>query len=164
MAVPDRFGEKLAYLRRHYTMSQEALAKQVGTITRSHISYLESGRKMPSIGVVVRIAEVCGVTTDYLLRDTVLPDAVAAHWRVPTPPGALESPPFPTKLHRLRTQRGLSKSALARELGLAAHTFIGLLESGRKEPSAAFMVRLADFFGVTTDYLLWDAILPGEET
>jgi DNA-binding XRE family transcriptional regulator len=61
-------------------------------------------------------------------------------------------------------RRGLSKSALARELGLAAHTFIGLLESGRKEPSAAFAVRLADFFGVTTDYLLWDTILPGEET
>jgi DNA-binding XRE family transcriptional regulator len=101
---------------------------------------------------------VFGVTTDYLLRDTVPSDAVAAHWRVPTPPGALESTSFPTKLRHLRTQRGLSKSALARALGLAAHTFIGLLETGRKEPSAAFTVRLADFFGVTTDYLLWDAM------
>jgi transcriptional regulator with XRE-family HTH domain len=144
-------------------MSQSVLAKQVGTITRSHISYLEGGRKTPSVGVVVRIAEVFDVTTDYLLRDSVPPDAVAAHWRVLTPPGALESTPFPAKLRRLRTQRGLSKSALARELGLAAHTFIGLLETGRKEPSAAFTVRLADFFGVTTDYLLWDAIPLEEE-
>jgi DNA-binding XRE family transcriptional regulator len=88
--------------------------------------------------------------------DTLPPEAAEAHQRVPAP--AAPEPQFPAKLRHLRTQRGLSKSALARELGLAAHTFIGLLETGRKEPSAAFTVRLADFFGVTTDYLLWDAI------
>jgi len=156
VAVPDRFGEKLAYLRRHQTISQEALAVWMGTVTRSYISYLESGRKTPSVSVVVRLADVFGVSTDYLLRDTLPPEAAEAHRRVPAP--VVPEPQFPAKLRRLRTQRGLSKSALARELGLAAHTFIGLLETGRKEPSAAFTVRLADFFGVKTDYLLWDAI------
>jgi DNA-binding XRE family transcriptional regulator len=30
------------------------------------------------------------------------------------------------------------------------------LEAGRKEPSLDLVLRIADFFGVTTDYLLWD--------
>jgi len=45
------------------------------------------------------------------------------------------------------------------QLGLSsAHAHISFLESNRKEPSIELLLKIADFFQVTTDYLLNDAI------
>jgi DNA-binding XRE family transcriptional regulator len=52
-------------------MTQEDLAQQLGLKRQGHVSNLEMGRKAPSLEMVVKIADVFGVTTDYLLRDTV---------------------------------------------------------------------------------------------
>jgi transcriptional regulator with XRE-family HTH domain len=48
-----------------------ALAQQLEHITHTHVSHLEAGRKEPSISLVLRIADFFGVTTDYLLRDSI---------------------------------------------------------------------------------------------
>jgi transcriptional regulator with XRE-family HTH domain len=47
------------------------LAHQLEHITHTHISHLEADRKEPSIDLVLRIADVFGVSTDYLLRDAI---------------------------------------------------------------------------------------------
>jgi transcriptional regulator with XRE-family HTH domain len=65
---------------------------------------------------------------------------------------------FGKKLGMLRRQRGLTQANLARSLGLATHSHVSYLESGRSAPSLALVIRAADVFDVTTDYLLRDLI------
>lgn len=50
-------------------------------------------------------------------------------------------------------ERGLSQAALAKSIGVSQKA-IDYWERGVNEPKATYIVLLADFFGVTTDYLL----------
>lgn len=53
----------------------------------------------------------------------------------------------------LRASRGWKQAELGRQLGVSASA-VGMYEQGRREPSLGLLVRLAQEFGVTTDYLL----------
>lgn len=65
------FGEKLRALRLEHGLSQSDLTHRLKLTSRAYISNLEAGRKTPSLDLVVKVADVCGVTTDYLLQDTI---------------------------------------------------------------------------------------------
>jgi transcriptional regulator with XRE-family HTH domain len=65
------FGTKLRALRLGRTLSQTDLAHQLGLARRGYISNLETGRKAPSLELVVQIADLFEVTTDYLLRESL---------------------------------------------------------------------------------------------
>lgn len=56
-------------------------------------------------------------------------------------------------LRTLRRKYKLSMKALGQFLGLAEST-ISLYEAGRRQPDNDTLVKIANFFGVTTDYLL----------
>jgi len=60
---------------------------------------------------------------------------------------------FKDRLKDLREEKGLSRRELARQIGMGSPN-IGLWEKGIQEPAASTVVKLARFFGVTTDYLL----------
>lgn len=72
--VPDelwrRFGAQLRGLRQRQRWSQADLARHLGLASRAYISNLEAGRKGASPELVVQIADLFGVKTDYLLLDT----------------------------------------------------------------------------------------------
>ncbi len=53
----------------------------------------------------------------------------------------------------LRKQKGISQNKLGLEVGLANNT-ICQYESGRRVPDVSTLILLADYFGVSTDYLL----------
>lgn len=61
------FGEKLQSLRQRAGMSQDALAERL-QVSRQAVSPLGTGRDMPETDKVVALADIFGVTTDYLLR------------------------------------------------------------------------------------------------
>jgi transcriptional regulator with XRE-family HTH domain len=82
--VPASFGQKLTHLRRRHAMRQAELARRLG-LHQSFISYLEAGRKEPSITLVLRIADLFGVTTDYLVREGI---GVEAAWPITQPDSA----------------------------------------------------------------------------
>jgi XRE family transcriptional regulator of biofilm formation len=65
---------------------------------------------------------------------------------------------FGEKLRRLRTEHGMSLQELAYKLGLTAHSYISELESGKKKPTAEFILNVARLFNVTTDQLLKDEL------
>lgn len=65
---------------------------------------------------------------------------------------------FGEKLRLLRSRSGLTLKELASELGYSAHGYISELESGNKLPSLELVVKLADFFDVSTDQLLRDEL------
>ena len=53
----------------------------------------------------------------------------------------------------LRISKGWSQVKLAQRIDVSAST-VGMYEQGRREPSLALLVRLAQELGATTDYLL----------
>jgi len=69
--LPRLFGAKLRYLRQREAMTQHDLARRLPAWTQSHISFLEIDRSDPSLELVVALARLFGVSTDYLLRDDI---------------------------------------------------------------------------------------------
>ena len=56
-------------------------------------------------------------------------------------------------IKELRLERDLSKQKLAEAIGVSQKA-IDYWERGVNEPKASYVARLADFFEVTSDYLL----------
>jgi len=61
------FGQKLQMLRQQAGMSQDALAERLG-VSRQAVSRWERDETMPDPDKIVTLADLFGVTTDYLLR------------------------------------------------------------------------------------------------
>ena len=62
------------------------------------------------------------------------------------------------KLRHLRQARGLTVRELAEALGYSGHSHLSDIETGKREPRASFIVKIADFYGVSTDQLLRDDV------
>ena len=60
---------------------------------------------------------------------------------------------FKDRLIKLRKELNLTQEELAKKIGYT-RTAVSAWEIGRNEPSNADTIKLANFFGVTTDYLL----------
>lgn len=60
---------------------------------------------------------------------------------------------LPERLLALRLERGLSQKSLVKEMGFALNTYVRY-ERGEREPDASALVQMADFYGVTLDYLV----------
>ncbi len=60
---------------------------------------------------------------------------------------------FASNLRELRAFKGLTQQELADQVGLSI-SVIRNLEGGRSNPSISFLFKLADFFDVTTDFLI----------
>jgi len=77
--MPRLLGEKLRHLRLQRNMSQADLARQLGLARQAFISNLESGRKYPSLKTIVKMSELFGISTDYLLKDGIPLEAAEDH-------------------------------------------------------------------------------------
>ena len=61
------FGNTLKTLRLYNKMTQAQLAQKLG-LTKSVISAYENGLRLPSYDILIHIAKIFKVTTDYLLN------------------------------------------------------------------------------------------------
>lgn len=61
-------ADKIINLRKKCGWSQEELADQLG-ISRQSVSKWESGMSIPEIDKIIKLSELFGVSTDYLLKD-----------------------------------------------------------------------------------------------
>lgn len=57
------------------------------------------------------------------------------------------------RLHSLRKERMLTQTDAAKAVGISMKSYCRY-EAGEREPTASVLVRIADFYNVTTDYLL----------
>lgn len=57
------------------------------------------------------------------------------------------------RLYLLRSREGYTQAFLAEELGVE-HTRISYIENETRGTGIPMLIKLADYFGVTTDYLL----------
>lgn len=60
---------------------------------------------------------------------------------------------FGKRIRALRKQKGLTQIQLADSLYIS-ESYIALIESDKRNPSMEIVTKLADFFCVTTDYLI----------
>ncbi len=60
------FGDKLRTLRKNNKMTQQELANRLN-LAKSMISHYETNDRFPSYDVLIKIAGIFRVTTDYLL-------------------------------------------------------------------------------------------------
>lgn len=57
------------------------------------------------------------------------------------------------KLRELRKEKGISLKELGAEMGVAEST-MSLYENGKRQPDYETLLKLAEYFGVSVDYLL----------
>jgi transcriptional regulator with XRE-family HTH domain len=81
-AKPKRLGEKLLQVREVLGLSQNGLAREMGLadeLSGTKISEFETGRREPSLLVLLQYARVAGITIDMLADDEVdLPRSLPA--------------------------------------------------------------------------------------
>jgi transcriptional regulator with XRE-family HTH domain len=152
------FGDKVRYLRLQRELTQAELAQRVTLASHAQVNHLESGRRLPSLERVMALANTLEIQTDYLLRDEIpLENAeqyrASSKMHLTTMPGL-----FGDKIRFLRKKHGINQTTLTNQLQIVSQTFVSRLESGKRVPSPELVVRIADLFGVTTDYLLRDDV------
>lgn len=64
----NKFIERLKELREEKGLSQEGLSKETG-ISRSAISFYESGQRVPSAEVIIILSRYFGISAGYLLGE-----------------------------------------------------------------------------------------------
>lgn len=63
-------ADKIIFLRKKSGWSQEELAEQLD-VSRQSVSKWESGASVPDLDKIVRLSEIFGVSTDYLIKDEI---------------------------------------------------------------------------------------------
>ena len=87
-------GEKLQKLRKARSLTQEELAAQLG-VSRQSLSKWESDGALPDTANIITIADLFGVSIDYLLRAAEAADA----------PASPESPAAPTVVQLVQPKK-----------------------------------------------------------
>ena len=75
-SLPHLLGAKIRQLRVQRGLTQTELMTQLGLTSQGYISKLEAGTKEPSPDLIVAMARLFSVTTEYLLRDDMLVEQV----------------------------------------------------------------------------------------
>lgn len=63
-------ADKIIRLRKQYGWSQEELAEKMG-VSRQSVSKWESANSIPDLNKILKLGEIFGVTTDYLVKDSI---------------------------------------------------------------------------------------------
>jgi transcriptional regulator with XRE-family HTH domain len=69
--IMQRFGEKLRTLRTRRGMTLRELAAQLGYNAHVYLSLVETGKKKPSLELVMKVAKLFNVSADRLLDDAL---------------------------------------------------------------------------------------------
>ena len=94
-------GEKLQKLRKARSLTQEELAAQIG-VSRQSLSKWESDGALPDTANIIILADLFGVTTDYLLREA----------KVPMPSASPEFAASPAVVQLIQPQKKVPPPAL----------------------------------------------------
>ena len=76
MNINEIIGERMRLARTRKDWNQSDLARAVNK-PRQHISQVEQGKQQPRAELLIDMADALGVTIDYLLGRTPLPDTEA---------------------------------------------------------------------------------------
>lgn len=127
-------GSIIKELRKEAGMTQEELGEKLGVIKQT-VSSWEKGISEVSNDTLITLSRLFGVTTDYLLGV----DGGEKNMK--------------NRLKELREENGMKQSELGKLLNVQ-DAAISKYESGDIPLTGEKIIQLAEYFGVTTDYLL----------
>jgi len=149
------FAERLRLLRKQKNISQEKLAAEIG-VERSSIGKYEGNQNItPSDDVKCRIADYFNVSLDYLFGRTDMPNEESDHAIDDLNDDSYKK----FKFKRCREANGYTQEQLAEKLNMTVRA-VAAWESGERKPTIDKLIKLADLYNVTTDYLLGRTPLP----
>ncbi|MDE6472583.1 MAG: helix-turn-helix domain-containing protein [Clostridia bacterium] len=148
--MKQKFISNIKLLRKEFNVSQPQLAKETG-LANSEISYWENGERTPNAKVVIILSRYFQVTTDYLLN--VNEDNTPIYR---SDDYYTDMTLFSKRLKDLRIKNNLSQIELANNVNISQPA-INYWELGKRTPNANAIISLANYFGVTTDYLLGES-------
>ena len=139
------FIERLKELRKQSGLTQQQVAERLD-ISQSAYAQWEIGKLNPKKETIQKFADLFNVSYDYLWHGTSEPQTTNAI--IETNSGT-----FPERLRQLRTEAKLTQQQMAEAFNIKQPTY-AQWETGRTKPKGETLERFADFFNVSTDYLL----------
>ena len=154
-------GKNLRKVRIYNGMTQQELADALGT-TKAAVSAYEHSKTRPTFAMLIKIAQVLNVSTDYLLSfgDEYLDEVYEVS---PIKPKEMDGNDrawrlsgrfmgIGAQIRELREERGLSRQKLADDLSLSV-TSIQKYENDIAAPSYGTLLDMARYFDVSTERL-----------
>lgn len=131
---------RLKELREKFGLSQIELGNRLG-VTQQSVFAWEHGKTSPQIQTAITLAQMYGVSLDYLLGLSDDP-------KIEKERGAAMN-----RYKEARRRAGLSQKAAAISLGVRPPSMSDW-ESGKTKPTHEHLVAMATIYGTTIDYLL----------
>lgn len=131
-------------LREDKDMTQAQISKILMCSQRVYSNYERGDVNIPT-DILIKLADFHDVSVDYLLGRTDAPPngPVKRH----------ELIHMKNNLRKLRKDRGLTQVALQVQTGIE-QALLSKFETGERIPPTETLVNLADFYGVSIDYIL----------
>lgn len=136
-------SQRLKELRLNQQLSQVDIAEKLGISNGLYNKYEKKGVN-PPYDTLQKLSKIYGVSIDYILGNDTVPNGSEAS------PTQIE---FSRNLKELRKQKGVTQQQLA-DILCVDKTSISKWENGSNYPNQNIQVMIADYFGVSVDYLL----------
>jgi len=138
----SKLPERLKELMEEAEISTPRLAEKLN-LEHSVISKFLRGDRLPSAATLVMLADFFHCTTDYLMgRSNVLDERTF-----------LTRPPFNEQLSFLLNYFHITKYRLEQDVGFA-EVVVNRWHKGKYEPNLESLIRLADHFDCSVDFIL----------
>lgn len=132
-------------LRKESGLKQQDLAEKL-SISRSTVAMWETGKAQPDNETLLKLSSIFNSSIDYILNNDCF-----------SPPAS-----FGERLKELRKEHKLSQEDLGEILYLSKGA-VGNWELGTRQPDYDTLKFLAEYFNVSTDYLLGIETLPAPQ-
>lgn len=143
------FARRVKELRLMNKMTQPQLGEAIG-LSKQAINDIEQGRRETTITKAILMARLFNTTVHYLVGDTDNPSRPS---EIPFVEILFEDKLIHERLKSLRLQKGTTQKEIAEKIGVSPVS-VQRFEYGTVRPSLEKLIALADFFGVSLDYLV----------
>lgn len=131
---------RLKYLRESELLTQKQVAEKIACGQRAYAYYEEALRDIPT-KVLISLCELYDVSADFLLGRTAQSKLS----------GVRQTEPF--RFKELRQHHGYNQSQVAKAIFVTQNAY-SYYENRKRDIPTATLIRLADFYDVSVDYIL----------
>ena len=149
------FADRLKILRKKYGLTQQELAEKLA-VSKGIVAMWETGRRKPGYKNINRLSEMFDKGRDYLLGFSDDFSSIADGDE--TKKYSRRKTLFPQMLQKLLechpvSGDKISQNDLAKIIGVKSKT-IDQYISGNTQPNPFYLLKMAEYFSVSTDYLI----------
>ena len=153
LSYKSTIGDRLKKLIKQNNLTQKEFmekfnAKYGYSDSEATVSQYVNNKRTPEVDKLIKIADYFNVSLDYLFNRNFINSALCY-----TDTNFINNVTFPDRLRQLRKNTKLSQVELAKIINVSNGS-ISKWETGERQPDYATLKSLAEFFNVSTDYLI----------